>query len=220
MIMGTLVFLDIEGTLVDGSLSGGFVRAGQEMKLFARSRMLRAQGYMLLTRLLPRYAPTLRWQALLQLMAGHRQETIQQIGRSSLTDLRPMLKPAVIARLTSHKQQGDTVVLLSGGPHDAAVVVADAIGVDAGEGTQPEMQAGTYTGRMGATPINQGPAKARRAATLAAARGIPLAQCVAYGDSGADIPLLSAVGHPVAVDPDPALRAVASRRGWEILVTK
>jgi HAD superfamily hydrolase (TIGR01490 family) len=213
-----IVFCDIEGTLVEGSLSSGFVRAGRAMRLFPAGRLLQAQGFMLLMRLVPRYAPRLRWQALLRLLAGHDAATIQRAGRAGLQDLQQQLKPAVLDRLTAHTAQGDTVVLLSGGPQDAAMVVAEHVGAAAGEGTRPEQRDGIYTGRMGGA-INQGPAKARRAADLARAQGVALADCVAYGDSAADIPLLAAVGHAVAVDPDPTLRAAAAARGWEILLS-
>ncbi|HUS17463.1 MAG TPA: HAD-IB family hydrolase [Chloroflexia bacterium] len=217
-MVNRIVFCDIEGTLVEGSLSSGFVRAGRAMHLFSPGRMLQAQFYMLLMRLLPRYAPRLRWEALLRLLAGHSAADIQRAGRAGLQDLQRQLKPNVMARLTAHQEQGDTVILLSGGPQDAATVVAEEVGAAAGEGTRPEQRNGVYTGRIG-SGINHGPAKARRAATLAAARGVALADCVAYGDSAADIPLLASVGHPVAVDPDPALRAAAQARGWEILVS-
>lgn len=214
---GTLVFCDIEGTLIAGSIASGFVRAGRARGLFSWWQMVGAQGYTLLGRVLPQRAPSLRWRALLHLLAGQDREAVRQAGIAGLADLSERVKQATLARLTRHRAQGDWVVLLSGSLQDAAEAIAAAVGVDAGEGTQPEIRQGRYTGRMGSAPINQGRAKAQRAVALAQAQGVPLAQCVAYGDSGADIPLLAAVGHPVAVDPDAALRAVAQQRGWEIL---
>ncbi|HMA37277.1 MAG TPA: HAD-IB family hydrolase [Chloroflexia bacterium] len=214
--MGRLVFCDIEGTLVEGSIAKDFVRAGRQLKLFPARRLVLAQGYTLCARLAPRYGAALRWRALLQLLAGQRRADVERAGRAGMAALRPRLKPATLARLTAHKAAGDTVVLLSGGLHDAARVIAEAVGADAGEGTQPELRNDTYTGRLRGA-MNAGPGKARRAAHLARQHGVPLAECVAYGDSGADIPLLTAVGHPVAVDPDPQLQTVARARGWEIL---
>jgi HAD superfamily hydrolase (TIGR01490 family) len=215
--MGSLVFCDIEGTLVDGNIARGFIREGRARRLFSTWRMLTAQGYIVAGRVLPRQSADLRWRALLSLMAGLDREAIRQAGIAGLADLHERLKPATLARLRGHQAQGDRVVLLSGSLQDAASAIAAAVGADAGEGTQPEIHAGRYTGRMGNAPINQGPAKAARAVALAEAHGIPLGECTAYGDSAADIPLLSAVGHPVAVDPDAGLREVAEARGWEIL---
>jgi phosphoserine phosphatase len=61
-----------------------------------------------------------------------------------------------------------------------------------------------------------GPAKAIAIKALAAAEGLDLAKCTAYSDSINDIPMLSAVGRAVAVNPDSALRRTAKQNGWEI----
>jgi HAD superfamily hydrolase (TIGR01490 family) len=155
----------------------------------------------------------------LQLLAGNSRAQVEEAGRAGMDLVRAQLKPQMVARLAEHKRAGDTVVLLSGGLHDAAKVIAEEVGADRGEGTRPELRDGRYTGRLGGAPINQGPAKAARARALAAERGVFLADCMAYGDSAADIPLLASVGHPIAVDPDPRLRAAAEAHGWEILTT-
>jgi HAD superfamily hydrolase (TIGR01490 family) len=218
--MGRMVFCDIEGTLIDGNSTRGFVREGRRMRMFAPRRMALAQGYLLLMRMLPGpYATQLRWRAILQLLAGNSRAQVEEAGRAGMDLVRAQLKPQMVARLAEHKRAGDTVVLLSGGLHDAAKVIAEEVGADRGEGTRPELRDGRYTGRMGGAPINHGPAKAARARALAAERGVFLADCVAYGDSAADIPLLASVGRPIAVDPDPRLRAAAQAHGWEILTT-
>jgi HAD superfamily hydrolase (TIGR01490 family) len=161
----------------------------------------------------------LRWRAILQLLAGNSREQVEEAGRAGMDVVRAQLKPQMVARLAEHKRAGDTVVLLSGGLDDAAKVLAEEVGADSGEGTRPELRDGRYTGRLGSAPINHGAAKAARARVLAAARGVLLADCVAYGDSAADIPLLASVGRPIAVDPDPRLRGAAQAQGWEILTT-
>ena len=61
-----------------------------------------------------------------------------------------------------------------------------------------------------------GPAKAAAITALAAVEGLDLPRCAAYSDSVNDLPMLSTVGHAVAVNPDPALRREARERGWEI----
>jgi 3-deoxy-D-manno-octulosonate 8-phosphate phosphatase KdsC-like HAD superfamily phosphatase len=61
-----------------------------------------------------------------------------------------------------------------------------------------------------------GPAKAAAITDLAAREGLDLARCAAYSDSINDVPMLSAVGRAVAVNPDSALRRVAREKGWEI----
>jgi hypothetical protein len=72
-----------------------------------------------------------------------------------------------------------------------------------------------YTGRL-VGDMMHGPAKAAALTDLAEREGLDLARCAAYSDSVNDLPMLSAVGRPVAVNPDSALRRAARDRGWEI----
>jgi HAD superfamily hydrolase (TIGR01490 family) len=215
--MSGVAFVDIEGTLVDGSLSTPFVRAGRAQRVFTGVALLRAQGYALLGKLAPRSrAAQLRWKALLTMLAGHPVAEVLRVGEASVEELRGRFKPAVLGRIQVHLRQGDRVVLLSGGMDDAARMLAAAVGATRGEGTRIVKEGGRFRALL-ATPICQGEAKARRAAEIARELGVSLKECTFYGDSAADIPLLSEVGTPVAVDPDKALAAEAARRGWGIL---
>ena len=74
---------------------------------------------------------------------------------------------------------------------------------------------GKYTGEIGRYAY--GAEKASAIRELAEARGYDLADCYAYSDSATDVPMLEAVGHPFAVNPDRALRKVAAERGWPTL---
>ncbi len=215
--MNGVAFVDIEGTLVDGSLSSPFVRAGRAQRVFTLSALLRAQGYALLSKVTPRSrSAQLRWQALVTLLAGHPVSEILRVGEESVVELRQHFKPAVLRRIQAHLSQGDAVVLLSGGMDDAARMLAEAVGATRGEGTRIVKDGGLFRALL-ATPICQGEAKARRAAEIARELGVSLKDCTFYGDSAADIPLLAKVGTPVAVDPDRTLAAEATRRGWGIL---
>lgn len=215
--MSGIAFFDIEGTLIDGTLSSPFVRAGRAQRVFSRAALLRAQGYALASKVAPRSAAVrLRWQALLQLLTGSSVNDIMHVGEQAVQDLRGQFKPAVLARIRVHLAQGDAVVLLSGGMDEAARLLAAAVGATRGVGTRVVQDQGRYLGLL-ATPICQGEAKLRRAAEIARELGADLQACTYYGDSAADIPLLAEVGTPVAVDPDRALTAEAARRGWGIL---
>jgi hypothetical protein len=75
---------------------------------------------------------------------------------------------------------------------------------------------GRYTGQV--DYYAYGPNKAAAMRELAEAAGYDLADCYAYSDSITDLPMLEAVGHPAAVNPDRALRRAARERGWPILV--
>ena len=75
---------------------------------------------------------------------------------------------------------------------------------------------GCYTGRLAGT-LCYGPGKLEQASRFAAERGETLAASAFYTDSASDLPVLEAVGAPVAVNPDPRLRRVASKRGWPVV---
>jgi phosphoserine phosphatase len=97
-----------------------------------------------------------------------------------------------------------------------AKLLSFVLGFDGGVGSKSELRDGVYTGREGGVfAYREGKAQAIR--ELAAADGIDLAASYAYSDSESDLPMLRAVGHPVAVNPDGALARVAREEGWEIL---
>jgi phosphoserine phosphatase len=79
-----------------------------------------------------------------------------------------------------------------------------------------EVVDGHYTGRAGG-PFTYREGKAQAIRELAEREGIDLAESWAYSDSESDLPMLRAVGHPVAVHPDKVLARVAREEGWEIL---
>jgi phosphoserine phosphatase len=74
---------------------------------------------------------------------------------------------------------------------------------------------GIYTGRLVGEPLH-GPAKAEAVRALAAAEDLELERCAAYSDSANDIPMLSLVGYPYAINPDSRLREHAREMGWRL----
>jgi phosphoserine phosphatase len=79
-----------------------------------------------------------------------------------------------------------------------------------------EIKDGVATGRI-VRPVVAGPEKARLIREHAAAHGHDLKDCFAYSDSYSDVPMLSVVGHPAAVNPDYRLSQLASAHGWPVL---
>ena len=77
------------------------------------------------------------------------------------------------------------------------------------------MRNGVYTGHLDGPPLH-GLAKAEAIRAIAAREGLDLSRCSAYSDSSNDIPMLSIVGNPVAVNPDSTLRAHARENDWKI----
>ena len=115
----------------------------------------------------------------------------------------------------AHLERGEAVYLVTATPADLARVIADRLGLTGALGTVAESEGDVYTGRL-VSDVLHGQAKAEAVTALAEQEGFDLALCSAYSDSINDIPMLSTVGHAVAVNPDAALRDEARRRGWEI----
>jgi HAD superfamily hydrolase (TIGR01490 family) len=118
-----------------------------------------------------------------------------------------------LARL--HLDAGQRVWLVTATPVELATIIANRLDLTGALGTVSETCDGVYTGAL-VGDVLHGEAKARAVKLLAAREGLDLSRCSAYSDSINDVPMLSLVGHAVAVNPDSALRAEAKERGWEI----
>lgn len=114
-----------------------------------------------------------------------------------------------------HLDAGERVWLVTATPEELARIIARRLQLTGALGTRAEELDGAFTGRL-LGELLHGEAKAAAVRELAEREGLDLAQCAAYSDSINDIPMLSLVGRPVAVNPDSALRDEARRQGWEI----
>lgn len=123
--------------------------------------------------------------------------------------------PGTVALAQGHIDAGQRVWLVSAAPIELAELIAEHLGLSGAMGTVSEQEHGVYTGRLLGRPLH-GEAKAEAISELAAREGLDLSRCAAYSDSANDIPMLSLVGTPVAVNPDRALRQHARRNGWTI----
>ena len=136
----------------------------------------------------------------------------EQVGRTLVGDV----YPAARWLLDRHREAGDRCVLLSASPQDLVRALADALGVESAIGTRLEVDhAGLLTGRLDGA-LCYGPGKLHR---LREELGddLELARASAYSDSASDLPLLTASGRPVAVNPDTRLRRAAVHRGWPVI---
>ncbi len=114
-----------------------------------------------------------------------------------------------------HLAAGQRVWLVTAAPIELGRVIADRLGLTGALGTIAETKDGVYTGAL-VGDLLHGPAKADAIQELAEVHGLDLPSCTAYSDSINDVPMLSTVGHAVAVNPDAALRREARRRQWEV----
>ena len=114
-----------------------------------------------------------------------------------------------------HLDAGQRVWLVTATPVELARIIAARLGLTGALGTVSEVEDGLYTGRLVGEPLH-GPAKGEAVRALAEREGLDLSRCTAYSDSINDIPMLSAVGHAVAINPDSALREQARANGWDV----
>ncbi len=119
--------------------------------------------------------------------------------------------PAGIRRVRAHRAAGHVTLLITG----ALDVVIDPLRplFDHVVCARLGEREGLLTGELVAPPPT-GEARAQVMADFAAQRGLDLEESVAYADSASDLPMLEAVGHPVAVNPETKLAAIARKRGW------
>lgn len=133
--------------------------------------------------------------------------------------MRPVLRPLVyqeaLELARSHSARGDRTYIVSGALQELVEAFASELDLDGALGSRCEVVDGRYTGRL--ERALYGPAKALALRELAATDDIDLGASTAYSDSYTDLAFLEAVGSPVAVNPDRALRRAATERGWPVL---
>ncbi len=221
--MARLAIFDFDGTIYRGDTLRLFLRVlGQRGRRWAVRRFYLTQWPAYLVYRLGLWRKHLMTHAMrgvARLLAGLSEPELEAYFHQCLAAARPRFNQASLARLRSHLDDGDRVILLSGAFTLFLAMVARELGARDVLGTELVMRDGRCRG-MGRHGI--GPAKAEMlraflAEQEAAGDSFDLSASHAYADSAHDLPLLSLVGHPVAVEPDKGLRREAVRRGWEVI---
>jgi HAD superfamily hydrolase (TIGR01490 family) len=127
------------------------------------------------------------------------------------------VRPESQRLIDQHRQAHRATYIVSASPIELVEPLAKALGMTAGIGTRSEIVDGVYTGEL-AGPFCYGEGKVEAIRELARWEGLDLDLCWAYSDSASDLPMLQAVGHPVAVNPDAKLERVAGQHGWPVVV--
>lgn len=128
----------------------------------------------------------------------------------------PMLLPKAQALLDTHRAQGDYLLIITATNGFVTRPIGKHLGVDDLLATDPEVVDGAYTGKFVGTPCFQA-GKVVRLHEWLKTHNHSLEGAFFYSDSINDVPLLEQVDHPVAVDPDARLEAIAQERGWKII---
>nr|WP_236055421.1 HAD-IB family hydrolase [Mycobacterium sp. SM1] len=148
--------------------------------------------------------------------AGWDVAQVKSIVNETLHDVvTPLIFAEAADLITGHRLFGRDVVLVSASGEEVVAPIARALGASHALATRMLVEGGRYTGEVAFYCYGQGKVRAIR--ELAAREGYRLEHCYAYSDSITDLPMLEAVGHPTAVNPDRALRKEATARGWPVL---
>jgi HAD superfamily hydrolase (TIGR01490 family) len=212
-------FFDVDNTMMQGASIYYLARGLAARKYFTTADLLRFGVRQLRFRVLAAENGgdvTQAREAALAFVEGRPVEELQALSEDIFDELmadRIWSGTRALAQL--HLDAGQRVWLVTAAPIELGAVIARRLGLTGAIGTVAEIRDGIYTGRM-VGGMMHGPAKAAAITELAAREGLDLARCAAYSDSINDVPMLSAVGRAVAVNPDSALRRVARENGWEI----
>jgi len=128
----------------------------------------------------------------------------------------PIMLPAARELIAKHRQQGDTLLIITATNQFITAPIAESLDIPHLIATEAEMIDGVYTGKVAGTPSYQ-QGKVIRLEKWLKEHKLTLEGSYFYSDSHNDLPLLQLVEHPVAVDADPKLQAVAEQQGWKII---
>jgi HAD superfamily hydrolase (TIGR01490 family) len=216
---GAAAFFDIDNTIMRGSSIVALARGMADRDYFTTSEVVDFTWKQLKYVLSGRENMDDMAQATengLLFVKGREPREIQDMAEQAYDEhMVGRLWAGTVELAEAHKALGHEVWLVSATPVEVADVIARRLGLTGGLGTIAEVVEGRYTGRLDGVPLH-GAAKAAAVGRLAAEHGLDLGRCAAYSDSANDIPMLSSVGCPVAINPDGALRSHARAEGWPI----
>ena len=210
-------FFDVDRTLLRGSsflaLAGPLRQAG----LLSRRRLLSAALHQLgfTLRGASRQQVEDAGRAGAEAVRGIDAERLRRVATDSLdTVLLPRLFEGALDAIDAHHRAEEPVFLVSSGPVEIVEPLARALGAADVAATRAEISGGRYTGEL--IHFCHGSAKYHALHALARRHNLDLQRSTAYADSYTDAYMLGGVGHPVCVNPDGELAALAQRRNWEV----
>jgi putative phosphoserine phosphatase / 1-acylglycerol-3-phosphate O-acyltransferase len=210
-------FFDLDRTLLAGASGEVFSGAMRAAGLVSRS----LPGEALLYRLFNTVGETLPSMAIARqavaLAKGKPQAAVQRAAEAAAAELAAMVQPLAAPLFAEHRAAGRPVVLATTTPYDLVKPLADLLGLDDVVATRYRVaKDGTYDGTL-AGPFVWSSGKLAAVREWAERNGVDLAHSFAYSDSVYDAPLLSAVGSPFVVNPDPRMSLMAAARRWPVI---
>lgn len=216
---GAAAFFDIDNTIIRGSSFAALAKGMADRDYFTTHEIIEFTWKQLKFVLSGRENTEDMAQATengLQFVKGREPREIEELAEEVYDErMVGRLWAGTVELAEAHKALGHEVWLVSATPVEVAGVIARRLDLQGGLGTVAEIEDGRYTGRLEGVPLH-GAAKVAAIERLAAERNLDLSRCAAYSDSSNDVPMLSTVGCPVAINPDGALRSHARAQGWPI----
>ncbi len=156
-------------------------------------------------------------ESVLRLIRGWHSDRVREIVAEAIEEIvEPIIFAEAADLIDRHHDEGRLVVIVSASPEEIVTPLSRFLGADECIASRARLdEEGRYTGKMQFYAF--GPFKAEAMDALARKRGIDLASSYAYTDSYTDLPMLVAVGHPVAVNPDRVLNRYAKEHEFEVL---
>ncbi|WP_134741205.1 HAD-IB family hydrolase [Nocardioides sp. 503] len=212
-------FFDVDNTVMQGASIFHLARGLHRRDFFTTRDILGAAWKQAYFRVVgvedPEHVAQARNSAL-SFIAGHTVAELEELGEEIFDEaMAHRIWPGTRALAQLHLDQGQRVWLVTAAPIEIATIIARRLGLTGAMGTVSEHVDGVYTGLLVGDMLH-GPAKAEAIKALAAREGLDLAACSAYSDSFNDLPMLSLVGDPVAINPDARLRVHARAQGWRV----
>lgn len=210
-------FFDLDKTIISKSSSLALSRPMYRAGMVSRGQLMRgayAQLVYLLVGADEKKMDKLR-DGMLALTKGWDRQQVEELVQDVIIDvIDPFVYQEALDLMALHRQQRRRVYIVSSSPEEVVRPLARHFGVSGVIATRAKIEDGKYTGEL--EFYCAGDAKAQAIRDLAERVGIDLEGSYAYSDSISDLPMLEAVGHPVAVNPDKDLRKDAEARGWDV----
>ena len=211
-------FFDLDKTIISKSSSLALSRPMYRAGLVTRGQLVRGAYAQLVYALVgadEKKMDRLK-EGMLELTRGWDRTEVETLVRDVIIDvIDPFVYQEALDLMEQHRSEGRLVYIVSSSPEEVVRPVARHLGVAGVLATRARIEDGKYTGELEFYCAGEGKAEAVRA--IAERVGIDLEASYAYSDSISDLPMLDAVGHPVAVNPDRDLRKQAEEREWDIL---
>lgn len=213
-------FFDLDKTVIAKASVPAFGRTLYDHGLISKRILIRAAiGHLIFLHFGARHAKLEKMRrSVLQIVRGWERDRMERIVREALGEvLEPIVYREALELIQQHQEAGRLVVIVSSAPQEIVRPLADFLGADASVASHACVDdRGRYTGELDFYAYAQ--AKADAIEEMAKERDIDLSESYAYSDSHTDVPMLSAVGHPVTVNPDKELMRIARANKWPISI--